>query len=138
MFAGLGDSVEFAFAPRLLQVSCLACGPGCRRPPVSPSTGGGGESIFRGAMKQLICCPGCSNLLGALQTLGVSEEQPRYSQVVMGRGLVWNEVSVFLCATDCQEGFQSVWSVDLHATEPLGCLKTLVLFTQFSCGQRNY
>ena len=54
-------------------------------------------------------------------------------QAVMGRGPVWNTVSVSLCAPECQEGFQSVGSVALHVTEPLEHLQNLGLFTQFPC-----
>ena len=60
MFAGLGYFVEIAFSLGLLQVACLACGPGHRTLLSGLQNGCLGEGVFRGADKELICCPGCS------------------------------------------------------------------------------
>ena len=45
--------------------------------------------------------------------------------------------SVFLCAAELQEGFQSIMSVALCAIEPLGGLQSEVSVAQLLCVQRR-
>lgn len=60
--------------------------------------------------------------------------------VLCGSVLQWGiptVISVSLCATELWGLFQSVGSVTLHVTEPLGGVQTVVCIAQFPSVQRK-
>ena len=133
----MGYSVEIAFSLGLLQVSCLACGPGCRRLLSGLQNGCLGEGIFRSPDKELICCPGCSRSPVRPSDCWVFGGAAKLCSSCYGEGTCMECVFCFPVCTRMSGRLSVCCVCCLHATEPLGYLQNLVFFTQLPCVHTN-